>query len=145
MKAQEKDPDPLNLLPEVHLLRSLIIDFVERYDEFTEALIDWHESWKEYGWEDSHKKPRKVVDILTAAKFIGEIGGLVDKIQKQKQEGTITLDTLNRVMEQIGVEVVGAAQEAIADATERSAFLAAFERRWSSVRLDPPKRGPQGA
>src|SRR5689334_21056250 len=39
------DPDPLNLLPEVRILRALILDFIERYDEQTEALIAWHASF----------------------------------------------------------------------------------------------------
>lgn len=41
----EQDPDPTNLLPELALLRSLIIDFVERYDEYREGLLRWNLSF----------------------------------------------------------------------------------------------------
>src|SRR5690554_1667741 len=41
----ENDAEPLNLLPEVKLLRALLTDFVERYDEITEATLAWHNSW----------------------------------------------------------------------------------------------------
>jgi hypothetical protein len=43
------DPDPLDLLPELHLLRALVIDFIERYDTSREALLAWHAAghpWK---------------------------------------------------------------------------------------------------
>ncbi|MNL87909.1 hypothetical protein D3C87_2173210 [compost metagenome] len=52
-----------------------------------------------------------------------------------QQQGTITLETLDRVLEQLGVEVVSAAQEAIADEAQRSALLTAVERRWGTVRV----------
>lgn len=39
------DPDPLNLTQEVHALRMLTIDYINRYEEFTNALLSWYESW----------------------------------------------------------------------------------------------------
>lgn len=56
LDAFEADPDPLNLAPEVALLRALIIDYVERYDEMTEALLRWSNSFsKDYRAElESH-------------------------------------------------------------------------------------------
>ena len=141
------DPDPYNLLPEVVLLRALIVDFVERYDKYAEALIAWHES---FIGEDAPftPKPVQIVDILSAAKFIGQIGQLVERIEKQKQEGVISLEAVNRYVEQLGVELVAAAQEAIADADTRTAFFAAIDRRWETVAIDTkPRRpgAPQGA
>ena len=41
----EKDPDPLNLLPEVLELRSRVADYSERYDAVTDALLAWHYSF----------------------------------------------------------------------------------------------------
>jgi len=137
----EKDPDPLNLLPDVLLLRALITDYVNRYDAFTEALLAWYESWKANGVNEG--RPRQVLDILTVGKFIGDIGGLVEKIGKQRQEGMVSLATLDRVIEQLGVEMVNAAQEVIADADQRAALLKAVEGRWGTVRIDG-KSGTQG-
>lgn len=39
------DTDPLNLSHELHLLRALVSDYVERYDETTAALLAWHASF----------------------------------------------------------------------------------------------------
>lgn len=127
------DPDPMNLLPEVVLLRALVQDYIERYDAFTGALIDWHESWKDTG---QGKKPQQVVDILSAGKFIADIGGLVDKIHKQRAEGTVTMEAVGHHLEKMGMEVVAAVQEAIADADTRTATLAAIDRRWQSLQFE---------
>lgn len=138
----EADTDPTNILPEVAMLRALITDYVERYDEFTEALIAWHADWREGG---GHGKPHQVLDILSAAKFIGQIGSLVERIEKQRAEGAVSLEAVNRYVEQLGMEVVGALREAIADEDSRSKALAAVDRRWESVAFDTgaskPRRG----
>lgn len=164
----EHDPDPLDLTPELKLLRALVQDYVERYDHLTEALHAWHNSFgSEYRaayeeWRETvikmvsdftehepsdlpsppdpneyENKPRQVIDILSVGKYIGEIGRLVERIEKVKAEGSISLETLDRVLEQLGVEVVQAAQEAISDATARTTLLRDIERRWGSIRLEP--------
>lgn len=51
IKLFEEDPDPLNLLPELAAARALFTDFINRYEEFSEALIGWWASW------DVLKKP----------------------------------------------------------------------------------------
>jgi hypothetical protein len=192
----EEQGDELNLVPELHMLRALITDYIERYDAQTEALIAWHEStgvgfldakerytiaydkwlvdyevwqksWEEYrdqviatqehyryGWTeppevavmpmpptppqpaDYANKPRQVVDILDVAKFIGQIGTLAERIEKQRQEGSITMATLDRVLEQIGVEIVQAAQETVTDATTRQSLLECVERRIGTIAIE---------
>lgn len=41
----EKDPEPLNLLPEVTLLRALLHDYVDRHEKLTTELAAWHNSY----------------------------------------------------------------------------------------------------
>ena len=41
----EADPDPLNLFPEIAALRAMFVDYVERYQLITEALLAWHADW----------------------------------------------------------------------------------------------------
>lgn len=42
----QEDPDPLNMLDELAMARAILVDFIERHSAFTEALLDWHESFK---------------------------------------------------------------------------------------------------
>jgi hypothetical protein len=162
----DKDPEPLNLLPEAKLLRALLTDFVERYDEITDGIICWHASWSEdYGralsaWKqsvneklaadpnaevdpvphprDSVHKPRQVLDITAAASLADKVGAMVDRIEKYTaaQNNVITLDTLARVLEQVGVELVQTLMREVSDETLRARILTTFEERWSSVHLD---------
>jgi len=182
------DPDPLNLQPEVVLLRALLTDFVERYDELTDAVLAWHASfsdgyagmmksygklytaWREKmtailergGWQDleaedlpvpptppdplgSPGKPRQMLDVSAASSLVDRVGRMVERVEKLKSEGSITLETLNRVLEQFGVEVVQAAMEEVADDASRARLLRNVERRWGSIRLEPggASRAPQ--
>lgn len=41
----EETEEPLNTMPEVAATRALLVDYIERYDEFTHALIAWHMSY----------------------------------------------------------------------------------------------------
>lgn len=138
----ENDPAPLDLLPEVKLLRALLTDWVERYDEFTDALLAWHDS---YRVGEDQGKPTKVLDITAAAGLVDKVGAMVDRIEKTKREGSITLETLDHVLEQVGVELVQALQEEVPDAAARARILATFERRWSNVRIAPDRRAPARA
>jgi hypothetical protein len=45
-EAFEADPDPLNILPELAVARALFTDFINRYDDFSEALVAWWASWE---------------------------------------------------------------------------------------------------
>lgn len=42
----EHDPDLTDIESEVAMCRALFVDFVERYEEVTEALLAWHASWQ---------------------------------------------------------------------------------------------------
>jgi hypothetical protein len=41
----EQDPDPMNLFSELAASRALFIDYINRYESYTVALLAWHESW----------------------------------------------------------------------------------------------------
>lgn len=43
--THEADPDPLNILPELGAARALFQDFIERYDEWRDAVVAWHASF----------------------------------------------------------------------------------------------------
>lgn len=45
-RVQEDQGDPLDLTPDVEMLRSLFVDYIERYDENTTALLAWYESYE---------------------------------------------------------------------------------------------------
>lgn len=85
VKAFEADPDPTNLLSDLALLRALTMDFIERYDETTEALLAWHSS---FGRQDRPQKPQQVMDLADAGGLLDKVGKMVDRIEKQATDVT---------------------------------------------------------
>lgn len=174
----ENDPAPLDLLPEVKLLRALVLDFIERWDELTELTFRWHtlyssayqdavDEWREDvialledgGYENTEaaelppvpdprdyvpQKPKQVLDLTAAAGLVDKVGAMVDRIEKHKQSGSITLATLERTLQAVGVELVKALREEVSDELTRSRVLAAFERRWATVHITDSGRDPAG-
>lgn len=43
--AQLPEEEALNTFPELAKLRALLVDFIDRYEENTDALLAWHASW----------------------------------------------------------------------------------------------------
>ena len=144
----ERDPDPLNILPEIAALRALFQEFVERYDEHTEALLAWHASFQLTRrplpedllisfervvdeWEnamrergdptpaqetdlgqarkylmvlrgsDDTPKPRTVLDLTDAYRVLGEIGRMVERVEKARSANAISRPEMNRVIHEM--------------------------------------------
>ena len=108
------DPQPLDLLEEVLLLRALLTDYVERTANGDQEL-----------------------DITAAAGLVDKVGRMVERIEKIKAERSITLETLDRVLEQLGVELVNALREEVADEDARAAILRVVWDRWHDIRVSP--------
>lgn len=68
------DPDPLDMLPELAAARAFFEDFVNRYDEWREAILAWWQSWTlaRRPWSVEH------VDAMR---------GLVDDWEEQQRLG----------------------------------------------------------
>lgn len=98
IKEFEEDPDPLDLRPELDALRALFQDYVERYDEFAEALLAWHNSWES---EDRPKKPRQIMDVATAHKVLDTIAKTVGRIEKIRSDAAISRQDLLRIINEM--------------------------------------------
>jgi hypothetical protein len=118
------DADPLDLVEDLYLLRALTIDYIQRYDDFTEALLAWHTSFLT---EETARKPRQLLDVASASKLIVDCSRLIDTIHKIRAQQTISLETFKRLMEQMGITV---ARHVDADT------CAIIERAWGEIRVD---------
>ena len=138
-----KDPDPLNLEPEIAVLRALVEDLLDRWYWIfgpDGALLAWHESFTK-GAEDKEKKPRELPDISSVSAIVDRVGRMVERIHKFRAEQSISMATLNRVVEQMGVELVAAVQDVKLGEPQSTQLLEAVERRWGSLRLEPGRSG----
>lgn len=120
--------------------------YVEAVKLWREKLADWAEE-QDQGMEsnpppmpiptDFMNKPRQLVDITAAAGLIDRIGSMSDRIAKRKREGVISMDVLDKVLQEFGREVVAACQEVGLNELDRTHLLRAVERRWRDIRIDP--------
>lgn len=46
IEQHEADPDPLNIFPELAAARALFQDYIDRYEQWSAALIAWHQSFQ---------------------------------------------------------------------------------------------------
>lgn len=174
----ENDPNPLDLAPEAVLLRAMVLDFIERYDEMHAGLMRWQMSFdKGFAADYSKwlretrkhieggglpddgdapqipdplsympKRPVTIIDITGVSGLVAQIGALVDRINKMKEDKTFSMATIGALYETMAADLVTEAQEHIDDDSRREALLDAVERRWRGIqlsRLTGPRAGPQ--
>jgi adenylosuccinate synthase len=96
-KLGKTEDDLLDLMPEVQMVRALIIDFINRYDELTGALIEWN--------REKMGRPAAVPDITQAASLLEMVTRMVERIHRIQTTGAISLDTFRRVLEEMGITV----------------------------------------
>ncbi len=87
------------MTPELIACRALFVDYVERYDEFTEALKAWHAS---YDGDRPTAKPRQILDIADAYRIIAEITKIVKRIEDVSAASAISRANFYRVMTEMG-------------------------------------------
>ncbi|UQN05473.1 hypothetical protein [Deinococcus sp. QL22] len=163
----EADPDPLNLLPEVALVRAVALDFVERYDEMHEGLMRWNMSfdkafrsdWGKWvremrthvqdgGDPDDEAAPRmpdplsyaptrpvQIIEISLAAGIASQVGALVDRINKMREDKTFSLSTIRRLQTAMGEDLEAATRRWMPDDDQRDRFLDEVEKLWNGIRL----------
>lgn len=100
----ENDPDPLDLFPELATARALFIDWIDRYDEFTGALLAWYTYDEDADEEDEGRPagPRKILDIADGYRLLDNIRRVVATIEKISAENAISRPELLRVMTEMG-------------------------------------------
>jgi hypothetical protein len=119
------DPDPLDLLEKLHLLRSLLGDWLERYETYREALLAWHAA----GHPDDGSRPRQLLEVTDAGRLIERIARVAETVHKLREQHTISLETFRRLMEQMALVVT----RYVSDGDT----LRAIEQAWGEIRVEP--------
>lgn len=124
------ETDVMDLVPEANLLRALTVDYINRYQEFSEALLAWYADSDPDADSDSKSrtKPRKIMDLSDAGRLVEAISRVVARIHQVQSTGAISLETFRRVTEMMGVTVATHIRD--------ESLLSAIESDWSSIALD---------
>lgn len=118
LDAQERDI--FDLIPEIQLLRSLLLDYVDRFYEFQEELHAWYVSEK--------RRPKTALDITEVSGMIEAITRMIERKHRIEAKEAISLETFRRVSEAMGIIVAKHVRD--------GRVLEAIETEWSSLSLD---------
>lgn len=119
-KLDTMERNIFDLMPEVTLMRALMVDYVERFYMFRTALMAWY--------KDGKQKPRMALDITEAAHLIEAVSRLIERQHRIERSGSIDLETFRRATEQMGIIVAKHVRD--------GKVLKAIEDEWSQVSLD---------
>ncbi|MEE8583961.1 MAG: hypothetical protein V3T83_03820, partial [Acidobacteriota bacterium] len=155
----EEDGDPLDLIPDLNLLRALVQDFIERYDCFREALLGWHDAnrlrrllgycrqlERAEGTEKRQElvgkiaaataglesgRPRQVLDLADAGRLIDRCSKVAQRHHAIKSSGAITMDTFRRVHEQMALIMI----RHVGKLDGGPEALKGIEKEWGRVKM----------
>src|SRR5678815_141457 len=125
-QVEEMVEDPMDLRPEVQLLRAMVIEFHNRYEEFKAAILTFHNSFNpaltEFLASDSplvwakareslkltlsNQRPREVPDITNSSLIVDRVGKMVERIHKMKMDQALTPEILRRYRDALVQAVV---------------------------------------
>jgi hemoglobin-like flavoprotein len=126
-EEHQESQDPLDTLSELAMCRAIFQDFVQRYGTFSEALLAWHEDWKQTDGKPSTAKPTQILDIADACKLISEITRMVERIEKAKAVNAISRKDFSRIISEMARTV----QLVVTDEQQ----LKEIHRAWNSIAL----------
>lgn len=115
----EEEDDPLDILPELAAARALLTDFIDRYDQYLTALIAWY--------EDNDEKPKQVLDISEAIRFLEKVTKMAHRERRLQQENAVSRDDLKRVL----VEMARTVETEIDD----DETVTRIKDRWSNIQI----------
>lgn len=115
-----RERNVFDLIPEILILRAMLIDFIERHFEFKEALIAW--------FKDGKMKPKGPLDITDASHLVEAISRLIERHHRIEREGSISMETFNIAMEKVGIVVAHHVRD--------GKILNAIEADWEEISLD---------
>ncbi len=148
-RVREANVDPTDLTPEVEALRAIVLDFIERRDDYVEALIDFKLSFSQgvtmaINADRTHdpmlmaqacsaiasavnERPTEVVDISGASAIIDRVGKMSERIHKIKTSQTITLDQIKKLLDNMGMSLARHVNDA--------GVVAAIQAEWNALEL----------
>jgi len=119
-KLDTMERNIFDLVPEIQLMRAMMVDYVERFYTFRTALMKWY--------KDGKQKPRMALDITEAAHLIEAVSRIIERQHRIERSGSIDLETFRRATEAMGIIVAKHVRD--------GKVLKAIEDEWSQVSLD---------
>ena len=92
------DDDPTNITDELTIARALFVDWIQRYQKFSEALIAWHES---FTTGEVVRKPVRILDITQANQQIQTIAKLAQQLEDSRLRDALSQGELIAILQEV--------------------------------------------
>ena len=93
----------LDVLPEARMIRALAQDYIARFNELKDALLDWNDQESvDAALEERKPKPQRMPDLHEAASLLEAASRVVEKIHKREAQNAISRNDFYRVMGEMG-------------------------------------------
>ena len=92
------DDDPTNITDELTLARALFVDWIQRYQEFSEALLAWHAS---FATGRAAPKPARILDITQASQQIRVIAQLAQQLEDSRLRDALSQGELIAILQEV--------------------------------------------
>ena len=127
---REVEHNLMDLTPEVEMIRALVLDYLNRYDDFVDQLETWYNALDADRADNGLPPvPRRIPDLESAGQLLEQTTRMVERMHKMKREGSITLDMFRGIMSQMGMTV--------AKHVNDPSTLDKIEAEWSQIMVDP--------
>lgn len=99
-RIQEEGGDRADLTQEVDMLRALVADFLERWQEILEALLAWNkEEARDSAIEGRRSRPQRLPGIESVSSLLKDAADLADKMHRQRYRDAIPKRDFFRLQE----------------------------------------------
>lgn len=119
---QKFERDAMDLLPEIELMRAVLVEFVDNYDELVEALLAWNAGC------ERGQRPQQIPKLEDVRHLVDGIGRLVARQNDVKNRSSVSVEDFYRVLQQMGAAVAAFVQDSNA--------LKQIELAWGNLSLD---------
>lgn len=119
IERMEEDPTPLDATPELALARAILHRWVDRYEEFMEALLAWNRAeYEEAQDEERPPRPARIPDIRELTPLVEAVSKAVKRVIDTQQADALSLKEFIRFVN----EVLRLASVYIRDAGDLESF-----------------------
>lgn len=136
VKELALEDNPYDLTPEIVLLRALVIDYVNNYDDLVEALLNWNANESDDARiEKRRPNIQKIPEIKDAGDMIEKIGRMVGTFAKIQGKKSVTLESLNKIIESMGLIVQKFVRHGIERNLSATEIIRNIEREWTLIKI----------
>lgn len=109
LEELDGDPNPLDVVPDLQLMRALLLDWINRYEELREALLRWNASAGE------GERPSEIPQLQEVRALVESVSRIAYRIERTTSDKYIPRGQLLRLMTAMGRVVDSVVTEELAE------------------------------